>query len=216
MSVTPPTPEPLRTTRPSMTPASTTGMSRLRNRLGPGTMLVRANSGTRRGDSSESESMLTMTGSNGTRSQTRYAPAEAVRADSDPTSTRPCTIASSPASRLPLAFRSRYTRPDSPERSSEGPGATPTRSVRRFHRLDPCTNCVAVTGCPGGAEAEVTLRRAEKYDVMVTVYVGPASPRCQWAPTSTRTPRATGCAANADQDTRPAWRSTSVLVRSSV
>ena len=51
--------------------------------------------------------------------------------------------------------------------------------MRRSHRTDPCKNCVAATGCPGGAETDVTPRRAEKYDVIVTVYVGPASPRSQ-------------------------------------
>src|SRR5436309_13347358 len=110
-----------------------------------------------------------MTGSNGTRSQTRYAPLESVRADIEPTSTRAFGIAGSPASRMPLAFRSMKTRPDRPERSSEGPGATPSRSVRRSQSTDPWRNCVALAGWPGGAITDVTARIAEKYDVTVTV-----------------------------------------------
>src|SRR2546428_7306865 len=179
MSVTPATPAALRTTRPSMTPASTTGMSRLRKRLGPGTMLVRANNGTSSGESSDTESRLTITGSKGTRSQMRYAPLESVRVDNEPTSTRAFTIAGSPTSRMPLAFRSMKTRPDKPERSSEGPGATPSRLVRRSQSTDPWRNCVALTGWPGGASTDVTARIADKYEVTVTVYAGSVS---MWGP----------------------------------
>jgi len=114
-----------------------------------------------------------------------------------------------------FAFTSMKTRPESPDRSSDGPGATPRRSVRRSHRTEPCRNWVALTGSPGGASTAVTARIAEKFDVTVIVYVSPASPRSQFAPTSRRTPLATGREAKADQETSPAWRSTSVVPRSS-
>src|SRR6266511_1843482 len=140
-------------------------MSSVRNRFGPGTMLARPNSGTSSGDSSESESMLTRIGSNGTRSQTRYPPEESLRAPTDPTST--CTLArpGTPTSRRPFALSARKTRPDKPERSSDGPGATPTRPAWRSHTTDPCTNWLPVTGAPGVAATAVTARTAGRYDV---------------------------------------------------
>ena len=106
-----------------MTPARTSGISNVRKRLGPGSTLVAPNSGTSNGESIESESTVTSTGSNGTRSHTRNQPLESEDALFVPTKTRtPGTIVS-PGSQRPLPFSSRNTRPVSPARSSEGPGA---------------------------------------------------------------------------------------------
>src|SRR5881392_3565978 len=112
-----------RHTRPPTTPAGTSGMSSVRKRFGPGSMLAEPKAGTSNCESIESESTVTRTGSNGTRSHTRNHPLESVDALLVPTRTRTPGTTSSPGSHSPFPFSSRKTRPVSPARSSEGPAA---------------------------------------------------------------------------------------------
>ena len=165
-SVTPGTPtRPLPTswlTRPSTTPAWTTGMFRPRKRLGPGSSSALANAGTSSGEDRDSESSCTLTGSNGTMSHTRNSPFESETAVLVPTRTRTPGMPRSPGFCTPSAFSSRKTRPDTPERSSDGPGAVVRRPVARSHSRDPCTYCVPLTVPPAGALTVVYDRSADR------------------------------------------------------
>ena len=84
-------------------------------------------------------------------SHTRNAPSESETAVLVPTRTRTPGMPGSPGFWTPSAFSSRKTRPDIPDRSSEGPGAAVTRPVARSHNTDPCTYWVPLTVPPTGA-----------------------------------------------------------------
>jgi hypothetical protein len=79
-----------------------------------------------------------------------------------PTRTRTPGMPRSPGFCTPSAFSSRKTRPETPDRSSEGPGAVVSRPVARSHSTDPCTYCVPLTVPPAGALTVVYDRSAER------------------------------------------------------
>src|SRR5205823_4546549 len=113
------------------------------------------NAGTSSGDGSDRESTATITGSNGTMSHTRNVPSESEIADTVPTRTRTPGTPGSPAAGRSLPLTSRKIRPETPDRSSDGPGAVANRPVARSQSSEPCTNCEPVTVPPAGAVSVV-------------------------------------------------------------
>ncbi len=178
-------------------------MSISRNRLGPGTTLADENAGTRSGESILSESTVTSSGSNGTRSHTWYRPSESDAALPLPTNTRTPGTGGSPVSQRPLLFWSRNTRPAMPARSSDGPGEYARWPVARFHSSEPCTNCDAVAGAPGGAVTVVSVRTAGRKLDSTSVNVAPRTPRVPETPASMRTPDHSGRSAKTWPDVKP-------------